>query len=101
MKKIINIGIAFCFVIFFYNCSNRDVELIKQGDKLITKIEAYKKRTGNLPSSLQELGIKETEEGPFYYQKKDSVNFIVWFGTSLGESKTYYSDSKKWEAHQR
>ena len=85
------------FLITVYSCRNRDTELIKRGNELVAKVEAYKKRTDSLPSSLKELGIMETEEGPLYYQKKDSINFIIWFGTSLGRSKIYSSNSKKWE----
>ena len=46
---------------------------------------------------MEELGIKE-EEGvdALYYQKRDSNNYILWFGTTLGESVIYYSDSKTW-----
>jgi hypothetical protein len=36
-----------------------------------------------------------------FYSKWDSVNYLVWYGTDLGESMTYYSDSKKWEERQR
>jgi hypothetical protein len=27
----------------------------------------------------------------------DSANYIVYFGTSLGESMVYYSDTKEWD----
>jgi len=36
-----------------------------------------------------------------YYEKKDSLNYIVWFAKSSEEVKTYYSDTKKWEDYQR
>lgn len=85
------------FLLAIYGCRDRNAELTKQGNELVAKVEAYKKRTDSLPSSLKALGINETEEGPLYYQRKDSINFIIWFGTSLGKSKIYYSNSKKWE----
>jgi hypothetical protein len=74
---------------------------MKKGDNLILHIENYKKQTDSLPMSLKDLGIRETEKGPLYYRRKDSNTYIIWFGTILGESKTYYSDKKKWEDHQR
>ncbi len=73
---------------------------MEKGNKLIEKIELFKKENGKLPESLTELRIKEKEEGPLYYSKLDSIKYIVWFGTELGESKTYYSHSKKWEDSQ-
>jgi hypothetical protein len=36
-------------------------------------------------------------EGPLFYEKRDSVNYMVYFGTSLGESMIYYSDTKEWD----
>ena len=82
-------------------CNDREEKLIKKGNDLVSKIELYKKSKGVLPASLSDIGIEEKEEGPLYYQRKDSVKYMVWFGTSEGESKTYYSDSKKWEDYQR
>ncbi len=104
MKKIRNIIIILWIalnVVSISACNNREDKLIKKGNQVITKIEIYKKQNGVLPTSLSNIGIKEKEEGPLYYQKKDSIIYIVWFGTSEGESKTYYSDTKKWEDHQR
>jgi hypothetical protein len=92
MKKYIFIIIT--FLVTLYSCYEKN--LIKQGNELIIKIESYKKQHGFLPASLSDIGIQETEEGPLYYDKKDSINYIIWFGTSLGESVTYHSDSNKW-----
>ena len=33
----------------------------------------------------------------FCYEKVDSVHYMVWFGTTLGEGVYFYSDTKKWE----
>ena len=67
------------------------------GNSVICKIKEYEKREGHIPNSLLDIGIVEHEEMPLYYDKRDSTTFILWFGTSLGASKTYYSDSNKWE----
>ena len=82
-------------------CNYREEKLIKAGNILVNKIESFRIKNGNLPTSLSDIGVKESEGGPLFYEKRDSINFMVWFGTSLGESKTYYSNSKKWEEHQR
>jgi hypothetical protein len=67
-----------------------------EGNKIVAKIELFKKENGRLPSSLSELGIKETEEGPIYYEKKDNSSYILWFGAELGESVTFNSSTNKW-----
>lgn len=41
----------------------------------------------------------EQEEGvdALYYHKRDTITYTLNFGTLLGESTIYYSDSKTWE----
>ena len=34
-------------------------------------------------------------QGP-YYEKKDSVNYIIYFSIGFDEVKIYYSETKKW-----
>jgi hypothetical protein len=34
-------------------------------------------------------------QGP-YYEKKDSVNYIIYFNIGFDEAKIYYSETKKW-----
>ena len=70
--------------------------LIKEGDEIVSKIETFRKGKGMLPNSISEVGIKEQEEGPIYYDKKSDTKYVLWFGTELGESVSYDSDSKKW-----
>jgi hypothetical protein len=84
--------------VLIISCRNQEIEL---GNMAISKIEMFKKKNGKLPDQLADLGIKETEQGPIYYEKRDSVNYTVSFGNSMGESIIYYSDSKKWEEHYR
>jgi hypothetical protein len=99
MKKklltILSLLITFVLIYIFFLRSNGEIVLLEKGNTVIEKIENFKSRNGYLPSNL--LDIKETEEGPIFYERKDSLNYIVYFGTSLGESMIYYSDSKKWE----
>lgn len=82
-------------------CDPREMLLRDRGDRVIARIEQYKERMGVLPDSLADVGIREEADYPLYYQKIADDRYQLWFGTSLGESMTYYSDSKRWESHQR
>lgn len=64
------------------------------GSRIISSVESFKKTHHRLPVSLQELNI---EEDRVYYCKADADGqFLVWFGTRLGESMTYESSTGKW-----
>lgn len=97
------LGIMLLFVVwFFYLRTARENRLMKDGNVLVSEIEQFKVEYKRLPSSLKEIGIEEQDgKDALYYDKKDSLHYIVWFGVSLGESKTYYSDSKQWEDFDR
>lgn len=96
-NKYILLPLTLLINILFLSCSSRENMLMDEGNDLSNKIEMYKIKKGRLPNTLSDIGFIEKEEGPLYYKKIDSSNYIIWFGTSLGESKTYYSDTKKWE----
>lgn len=65
-------------------------------------LEQFRAEHKRLPNSLKEIGVEEQEgKDALYYDKKDSSRYIIWFGVSLGESKTYYSDNKQWEDFDR
>ena len=100
MKKLLIILILAGVVItsFFYFRNRGDRILIERGNEIVQQIEDFNHKEGRLPSSLNEMGIQEDE---IFYNKWDSVNYMVWYGTSLGESMTYYSDTKTWEDRQR
>lgn len=102
MKRNYFIVLGLIAIITIIGCSNfiqdpRQRKLINEGNKIVVKIEDYKQRQGKTPNSLNEIAIKEIEEGPLYYQKIDSTSYMIWFGTTLGKSKTYYSSQKRWE----
>lgn len=106
MRKLLYLVILLMFSIscwYFLLRPTKESELIQEGNYLIGKIEVYKQLHLTLPNSLEDIGIVITDESmpEVYYQKIDSIHYVVFFGTSLGESKTYYSDSKKWEGVQR
>lgn len=68
----------------------------KIGNEIIDQIESYQTKNGRLPDDLSQIGIKETEEGPIYYEKKTATTYKLWYGTTVGESVTYDSDTKSW-----
>ncbi len=82
---------------------SRQNTLMQQGNKFVEKIEQYKKDNNKLPLSLSDIGItlKSESDPPIYYERIDDIHYTVSFGTILGESKIYYSDSKKWEDQYR
>jgi hypothetical protein len=113
-------------LVSFNSCS--DIEKNKKtGNTIIEKIELYKKTNGYPPDWLQSIGYEEydflglhgdsnsyitdtTTSGTsvikvngeiFCYRRIDSVNYMVWFGTTLGEGIYYYSDSQQWEERLR
>ncbi|PQL93781.1 hypothetical protein [Apibacter adventoris] len=107
MKKIILIFLGiliflFCFW-FFYLRIEREERLIKEGNKIVRKIENFKNKRGRLPKSLEEIGEKEEDDydAIYYLIQKDSINYNIYFGIGFDESKIYYSDSKKWEDFNR
>lgn len=105
MKKLLTIAVILVIgsvlIYFLFLRDSRENLLKTQGNELISEIEKYKVERGVLPENLAAIGVNETDDFPLYYQKYDSSNYIIWFGTSLGESITYFSDSKKWEEHFR
>ena len=76
------IGISF----IYYSCSDYESRMIDGGNAIVERIESYIDSVGTTPESLSDIGIVIVDESnpPYYYDV-------------LGESKTYYSDSKKWE----
>ena len=67
-----------------------------KGEYLINKIENFRIKNKRLPNTVLELGEKEPmNQGP-YYEKKDSVNYIIYFNIGFDEAKIYYSETKKW-----
>jgi predicted small secreted protein len=67
----------------------------RAGNDIVAKIERFKKSTGHLPSALSDIGVTADENCPCYCKTGDG-NYIVWYGTTLGESDTYDSQTKKW-----
>jgi len=69
---------------------------IRRGNELVLRVKGFRQRQGRLPESFKEVGVTNAEEDKFFYEKCDGRRFIIWFGTSLGESMTYDSSSDTW-----
>lgn len=85
------LGISVFFLLWFGNFGEK--VKIREGEK----ISDYKMKNGDLPNSLKDIGIEEKLEGPFFYTQWDSVNYMLYFSTGVGESMNYYSDTKEWD----
>lgn len=59
------------------SCHDRSEKLSSQGNDIVRLIDEYRISNGNLPSSLEELGKDQTLNGPVFYEKRDSVNYIL------------------------
>ena len=91
-------SILFIFFILLFVSCNYVKKNIDVGNTIVKKIEEYKIENDTLPISLVEIGQDEMNDGVlFCYEKIDSINYIVWFGTALGEGMYYFSDTRKWE----
>lgn len=68
----------------------------RTGNRIIGRVEAFRQSHGRLPETLEEVGITEADLRGFY-RKTNDQEYIVWFGTSLGESESYDSRTGKWD----
>jgi hypothetical protein len=73
----------------------RQTELMRQSEPIHEALKAYHLKHGSYPDALDQIGIPSREEGPIYYQRESS-SYLLWFGTSLGESRTYHSSEGYW-----
>lgn len=85
------------FLLLFLLSSCEDA-MIPQANAMIARIDSFRQVNDRLPESLREIGEHESEEGPLYYLKKSDSVHLLWYGTTLGESNVYTSDTKKWES---
>lgn len=86
-------------LLLIFSCTSCDCtnSTVRNGEKLIKLIEDYREKNDSLPSSLLDINTDGWIEGVLYcYQKEDSLNYIIWYGTVLGEGVYYYSATKEW-----
>jgi hypothetical protein len=99
LKKIRIVAVSVITIILFVILWLRIQEnnnYYKRGAVLIEKVEAFRQTENRLPDNVNELGLKEPmNDGP-YYEKKDSMNYIVFFCIGFDNAKIYYSDKKEW-----
>ncbi|HLV93536.1 MAG TPA: hypothetical protein VKX34_10480 [Aequorivita sp.] len=89
MKKNVVFFIVVLSIIFA--CKGEE-HIIRKGNKIVGKIEKYKKISGVLPKDLNDLNL---EEGPYYYNRYDSL-YEVYYSISFDESLVYDSKLGKW-----
>jgi hypothetical protein len=68
-----------------------------EAEALIEKIERHRKDHKQVPRSIRDLGYVEDEGGPVYCRNESIDHYVVWYGTVLGESRTYDSRTQTWE----
>jgi hypothetical protein len=73
----------------------RQMEFMRQSEPIHEALKAYHLKHCGFPDSLDQIGIPSREEGPIYYQREGS-SYLLWFGTRLGESRTYCSSEGYW-----
>ena len=112
MKRLPLLTLLF-LVLCLLSCSSYIEKNKKTGNLIIERIEQYKKDNGHLPDQINYVdseydfldfqndstvvSVLEIDREVFCYQKTDSVNYMLWFGTTLGEGIYYYSDTKTWK----
>ena len=112
MKRISLLTLLF-LVFCLSSCLSYIEKNKKTGNLIIERIEQYKKDNGHLPDQINYVdseydfldfqndstvvSVLEIDREVFCYQKTDSVNYMLWFGTTLGEGIYYYSDTKTWK----
>ena len=96
VNKILLAVLAIVLIIILLLIYEENQTYENKGESLINKIENFRIKNKRLPNTVLELGEKEPmDQGP-YYEKKDSVNYIIYFSIGFDEAKIYYSETKKW-----
>lgn len=62
--------------------------------ELVTRVEDYKQENKKLPVSVEELGLEDVENTMAFNEKTSDSTYIIWYGTSLGSSLVYRSETK-------
>lgn len=83
------------FILFFSCLIESDKK--EYAELLIEKVEFFKSQANRLPKNISELNLIEKENSKAFYQLETDTSYIIWYGLSLGESKTYNSINKKWK----
>jgi len=91
------------FGIVDYFKGSRDRYLQGLGDEIIEKVNDYRTQHGQLPTSLQEIGLEDGEEGssmfqgePFFYSIWSDSVFRVEYPVDMERNMGRQSDEKDW-----
>ena len=87
--------IFFMFLLTASSCCDMMCERERHAAIVIDSVESFKAQNNRLPDDLAEMGIEYNMELSFY-NKVDSVEYEVWYGSWVGVSKVYNSKTKSW-----
>lgn len=99
-KKNITILVVIIILItsgYLFTLYLSDVKLKKEGNAIVEKIENYRQVNNHLPNSLNDIGIEETEKGPWFYEKKSETEYNLLYPIGFDKSKQYFSKTKTWK----
>lgn len=99
MKKNLSkvaLALIFIFILFLGIKFTETYNLKQKGNKLINKVEFFKKINKRLPNSIYEMEPDNQEMGIGPYYKKTDNKYEVFFNIGFDEQLMYYSDTKEW-----
>jgi hypothetical protein len=73
----------------------RRYRLMKQAVPIQRQLDIFRLQHGHYPASLSEGKIAEPDE--VFYQSQADGSYILWYGTTLGESIVFHSNRQRWE----
>jgi hypothetical protein len=68
----------------------------KEGNKIIAKVEEFKKNNGRLPNSRSEMGHPDSESIKPQYIKVNESDYEIFYPIGFDDGYVYYSKTKKW-----
>ncbi len=72
-------------------------KLQRQARPMIQALERHRQQHGTYPEDSATVGFPiKDESGPHYYQRQHPTEYIIWYGTTLGEGVTYDSTDGQW-----
>lgn len=75
---------------------NRDRRLKSQAWPFIAAAESHRTQYGEYPPSLSIPITPGHTDGELFYQRVADGSYIIWYGTTLGESTIYDSSTGLW-----
>jgi hypothetical protein len=74
----------------------RDSRLKSQAEPSIAAAESYRAHHGEYPVSLPIPAAPQHPDGELFYQREPDGTYIIWYGTTLGDSTIYHSRTGQW-----